>query len=104
MVSLGEAAEAVRALSKQVTQEPTAQSSRNAANALGDVARAIEGLSYRIEAIELIVSTLGHKQGLTASQVQREGVAPLHPSPQAAAFRHDTISAHLERILALANT
>jgi hypothetical protein len=105
MSALNRAAILIRELSKQVTQESSLDSARKAANMLGDVAKIVEDLDSRFEAMELIVSTLAKKQGFTVSQVRREELAPpanqtmrLHQQAQ-----YDAISTQIDRIISKAD-
>ena len=102
MVSLNKAASNIQQLSYQA-KKLTPDGDARVADMLSGVAEAIQDLDYSLEALELIVSTLAAKQGLTASQVRREGVAPLHPNPRPAALRFDKVSVRIEQILALAD-
>ena len=101
MVSLNQAAHLVTQLSRQVTSEPTADSNRNAANILGSVARALEDLDYRLEAQDLVISTLAKKAGLTESQIHRQQL----PSGSGASqnHRYDSVSEYVRQILQLAD-
>ena len=101
MVSLSQAAHTIAALSRQVTQQPSPEVTRQAANFIGSVGQAIQDLDYRMEAVELILSTLARKAGLTESQVYRQQ-PPEGSGPQK--HRYEGISKHLQRILAVADS
>lgn len=75
---------------------------RTAADTLGDVARAIEDLGYRMEAEELIISALAKKERLTDSQVRRGEFLRPASGPEEET-RHLAVFRHVARILALAD-
>jgi hypothetical protein len=99
--SFNQATQALHGLAREIDQAPQGSPS-TASQHVRTLALAIDDLKHRIQAIELVMSTLAKKAGLTESQIHRhllpDGAAPSQQEQYAAT------SAHLQRLLALADS